>query len=132
MNVYANFDRSNPKITIVSFTGQKATDENIDAYLDGLYGDYETKKPFSVIFDLTNAPIPNPKYIKKQAEWMKEHEELISTYCLGVAYVMDNVLFRLALKMVFSIQKNPMPFKVFENMEDATTWAEELHTLVPS
>lgn len=129
---YANFDRSKFPLVVVTFTGNKATDENIDAYLDGLYADYASKQSFSVVFDLTNAPNPSIKYIKKQAQWMKEHEVLISTYCLGVAYVIDNALFRLALKMVFNIQRNPMPFKVVENMEDAISWATELHSVASS
>lgn len=126
MDSYAHFDRSTFPLIVVKFSGARETDENFAAYLDGLYENYNSQKPFALVFDATEAASPNLKYQQKQAKWMKAHEELIKSYCLGVAYVMPNRLLRIALRLIFGIQKNPVPFKVFGKLEDGKNWAEEL------
>lgn len=126
MNNYAHFDRSTFPLIVVRFSGVRETDENFAAYLDGLYENYNSKKPFALVFDATEAANPNLKYQQRQAKWMKTHEALIKEYCLGVAYVMPNTLLRIALRLIFGIQNNPVPFKVFAKLEDGKNWAEEL------
>ncbi|MEL7530021.1 MAG: STAS/SEC14 domain-containing protein [Bacteroidota bacterium] len=124
--MYAHFDRNTFPLIIIRFTGEKETPENFAAYLAGLYANYERKEAFALVFDATQAPTPNPVYQQKQAKWMKEHEALIKTYCRGVAYVMPNGLLRGVLKMIFSLQKNPVPFKVMSNLEEGRKWARSL------
>ena len=119
MNKYANFDRSEPPLISIYFTGAKETDENFSAYLNGLAKNYEAKVPFSLIFELSEAPLPQLKYQLKQAAWMKENKELIQQYCYGVAYVIPGKVLRGVLKFIFSIQKNPVDFKVFSSYEPA-------------
>lgn len=126
MTNYADFDRSNFPLIVVTFTGAKETDENFAVYLDGLHANYDPKKNFSLVFDATKAASPNLKYQQRQAKWMKEHEDLIQTYCLGVAYVMPNIVLRTVLKMIFAIQNNPVPFKVFGELEEGMAWAKGL------
>ena len=128
MTNYANFDRSKFPIVVVKFTGVEQTDDNFAAYLNGLYDNYNSKQPFSLVCDATNAPKPNITYQKRQAQWMKEHESLIKTYCKGIAYVMPNALYRIALMVIFSLQNNPVPFKVFQNVEDGVEWAKKMNT----
>ena len=126
MTTYADFDRSNFPLIVVRFTGEEETEENFEAYLNGLYANYETKQSFSLVFDATNAADPKVKYQIKQAQWMKKHEDLIKKYCLGVAYVMPNTFLRIILKVIFSVQQNPVSFKVFEQLEQGLTWAKGL------
>lgn len=126
MPMYAQFDRTNFPLIIVSFTGEKESPENFDAYLAGLHANYDREEAFALVFDATQAPTPNPIYQQKQAKWMKQHEALITTYCRGVAYVMPNGLLRGVLKMIFSLQKNPVPFKVMANLEEGRKWAKSL------
>ncbi len=125
MTNFATFDRSGFPIIIVTFTGEKENPDNFQHYLDGLLQNYDRKEPFVLVFDATHAPTPNPTYQQKQAKWMKAHEDLIKTYCRGVAYVMPNLLLRNVLKLIFGIQKNPVPFKVFGDLESGINWAEE-------
>lgn len=125
MENYATFDRSTFPLIVVKFTGTKADDENFAVYLEGLRANYDAEKPFALIFDASDAASPSIKYQQRQAQWMKEHQTLIQTYCLGIAYVVPNVLLRGILKMIFSIQKSSVPFKVFGSMEQGLAWAEE-------
>jgi len=124
--MYAQFDRNHFPLIVVRFTGEKETPENFKAYLEGLHANYDRQENFSLVFDASQAPTPNPSYQAKQAKWMKQHEDLIKTYCRGVAYVMPNGLLRGVLKMIFSLQKNPVPFKVFSNLEEGKKWSQSL------
>jgi hypothetical protein len=123
MQPYADFDRSEPPLISIYFTGAKETDQNFDVYLEELAKNYEQKVPFSLIFELSKAPTPQLKYQLKQAAWMKENKELIQSYCNRVAYVIPSRLLRGVLKFIFSIQKNPVDFKVFSAYEPAKEWA---------
>lgn len=126
MNLYADFDRSEFPVISIHFTGEKETKENFELYLQELGNNYERKEKFALVFELTNAPLPNVKYQLKQAAWMKESEPLIKKYCYGVAYVIPGAIMRNVLKFIFSIQKNPVQFKVFSTFEEGEVWASEL------
>jgi hypothetical protein len=130
MKDYAYSDVSKFPIIVVKFSGVEATDENFKVYLEhlnNLYDNYGPKQKFTLIFDATTAAKPNLKYQKMQAEWIKDKEAIIKKYCYGIGYIMPNALYRIALMVVFSIENSPVPFKVFGNMEDATSWAKELN-----
>ncbi|MEM6297131.1 MAG: STAS/SEC14 domain-containing protein [Bacteroidota bacterium] len=124
MKTYAHFDRSEFPLIVVTFTGAKETPENFAEYLQGLYQNYDRKEAFSLVFDASDAPTPNPSYQQKQAQWMKDHESMIQEYCRGVAYVMPNFLLRNVLKLIFAIQKNPVPFEVFSKKNEGVSWAK--------
>ena len=125
--IYAHFDRSAFPVILVTFSGAQETDENFAAYLDELLANYDKMQAFSLVFDASNAPNPNLKYQLRQATWMKEHESLIKTYCKGVAYVMPNNFLRIVLKAIFKIQRNPVPFSVFKELDQGRIWAEAFH-----
>lgn len=126
MNLYAQFDRSEFPVITINFTGEKETKENFELYLQELANNYDRKEKFALIFELTNAPLPNVKYQLKQASWMKENESLIKQYCYGVAYVIPGAVMRNVLKFIFSVQKNPVQFEVFSTYDEGKEWASEL------
>lgn len=126
MNLYATFDRSEFPVVSIHFTGEKETEANFQLYLDELGNNYEKREQFALIFELSKAPLPNMKYQLKQAAWMKENEPLIKKYCYGVAYVIPSAVMRNVLKFIFSVQQNPVEFKVFSTYEEGKTWAEHL------
>ena len=126
MKFYAQFDRSEFPIITINFTGEKENKENFQLYLDELKRNYERDEQFSLIFELTKAPMPNMKYQLQQAKWMKDNEHLIKKYCRGVAYIIPSAALRGVLKFIFSVQKNPVPFKVFSTLEEGKVWAESL------
>jgi hypothetical protein len=123
MATYAEFDRTQFPIITIHFTGERETADNFQLYLQELDKNYERQEPFALIFNLTKAGIPNVKYQLQQAEWMKENETKIQTYCQGVAYVIPNLLLRGVLKFIFSVQANPVPFKVFSTLAEGQSWA---------
>jgi len=120
---YTTVDRSAFPLVVVTFTGAAATSENFQAYLDELEENYASRTPFALVFDASKASIPGLSYQKKQAAWMKAHEELIRTYCRGVAYVLPNPLLRQVLSLISKLQAQPVPFRVWADREAAIAWA---------
>lgn len=123
---YARFLRSKFPRIIVTLTGEQETPDNFQEYLDELYANYDRREPFVLLFDASRAGRPNMHYQRKQAQWMKENKKLIQTYCLGVGYVVPNNMLRQLLKTIFTIQKNPVPFRVFKSLENANEWADDV------
>ncbi|WP_375579889.1 STAS/SEC14 domain-containing protein [Marivirga tractuosa] len=126
MKPYALVDSSRKPIITVTFTGEKSTDENFQQYLEDLENCYDDRKALAIIFDASKAVIPKSSLQKKQAFWISQHWKMIQTYCRGTAYVTPNMAIRAVLKMIFSFQNQPVPYKIFSNSEEAESWIEEL------
>ena len=42
-----------------------------------------------------------------------ENRGLMQDYCQGTAYVIPNKVIRAVLRVIFSLQKQPVPYKIF-------------------
>ncbi|SMG20762.1 SpoIIAA-like [Marivirga sericea] len=127
MKPYAKIDSSQMPIVTVSFTGEKSTDENFQLYLDEVESCYDDRKTIAIIFDASKATIPKLSHQKKQASWLNQHWKLMQNYCLGTAYVIPSTAIRAVLKMIFSFQNQPVPYKIVSKMEEAHDWIQELN-----
>jgi hypothetical protein len=126
MDSYAIIDESSFPIIRIGFTGSKSTDQNFQAYLDQTKICYRHGKPLVIIFDASKASIPSLSHQKMQANWLKENEELMRNFCAGTAYIIPNAAIRAILKMIFSFQNQPVPYKIFERQAEAEAWVNEL------
>jgi hypothetical protein len=126
MDAYAKIDETSFPVVRVAFTGKKSSDENFELYLRQLKDCYRFEKRIAIIFDATNASVPAMKHQKKQAQWLKENEELMRKYCAGTAYVIPNAAIRAILKMIFSFQKQPVPYQVVQKVDEAEGWIKSL------
>ncbi len=126
MEPYAIIDESSFPLVIIRFTGNKSTDQNFKIYLEDTKACYRFEKPLAIIFDASNATIPSFSHQKMQADWLKENEQLMTDFCKGTAYVIPNVAIRAILKMIFSLQKQPVPYKIFEKTTEAENWVKSL------
>ncbi len=123
---YAIFDKSDLSLIRVTYTGNKDIDVSFQNYLDELESCYEDREPIGILFDATKAIIPHIKHQKDQAFWIQKHWFLIKTYCKGTAYVIPNAASRAVLKMIFSFQHQPVPYKIFSTIDKATQWLNSL------
>lgn len=126
MKPYAIVDSAKMPIVTVTFTGENSTDENFQQYLDDLENSYEDRKSITIIFEASQAVIPKLSHQKKQALWISKHWKMIQTYCRGTAYVIPNMAIRAVLKMIFSFQNQPAPYKVFSTLEEAENWVQTI------
>lgn len=122
MASYATFNFDAFPIVIVAFTGQKATEASFKNYLSDLHKAYERGLPFTYLFDAEKAILPGLRYQKMQADWLKENEALMKTYCQGTAYHIPNAIIRTALKGIFALQQQPIPYKVSGTLSSAMEW----------
>ena len=131
MEKYAIIDESAFPLITIQFTGAKSTDENFIAYLQENKNCYRHKEKLGIIFDATNASLPSLKHQQMQAAWLKENKGLIEAYCLGTAYVIPSAAVRSILRVIFSIQKQPVPYQIFEHVSEAEIWLQSLLAQVP-
>ncbi|MEM9887606.1 MAG: STAS/SEC14 domain-containing protein [Bacteroidota bacterium] len=127
MKKYAEVDTSNFPEVRITFTGEKANDENFEQYLQESRQTYDRAEGLAMIFDASNATVPGIKYQKQQADWLKENEDLMKTYCKGTAYVIPNPIIRTVLKGIFAFQSQPVPYKVTASVEEAQQWIAGLN-----
>jgi hypothetical protein len=126
MDSYAIIDESDFPIIRIHFTGSKSSDQNFQTYLNQTKACYRFGKKLAILFDASNASIPALSHQKMQAKWLKDNEELMKRYCSGTAYVIPNAAIRAILKMIFSFQKQPVPYKIFESQAEAEAWVKEI------
>ncbi|WP_373520069.1 STAS/SEC14 domain-containing protein [Aquiflexum sp.] len=126
MDPYAIIDESGFPIVRIRFTGYKSTDQNFQAYLDQTKACYRFNKPLAIIFDASNAGVPALSHQKIQATWLKENKSLMEDYCAGTAYIIPNVAIRAVLKVIFSLQKQPVPYQIFAGEQEAEAWVKSL------
>jgi len=125
MEKYAEFDRSDFPLVVVRFTGVKATDDGFQAYLDEMATLYDGEKELAIIFDARSAALPDLNHQRMQAKWLREHTGILKKYCKGTAYVITKIAVRTVLRMIFALYPQPVPYKVFGSMEEATEWSRE-------
>ncbi len=126
MKTYATIDETEFPLVRIRFTGNKSTDQNFEAYLAQTKACYRFEKRLAIIFDASKATIPSFSHQKKQAHWLKENKELMQKYCAGTAYFIPNAAIRAILKMIFSLQKQPVPYEVFEKEREAENWVKQV------
>jgi hypothetical protein len=126
MEAYAIIDETKFPLIWIRFTGNKSTDANFQAYLDETKACYRHGKPLAIIFDASEAVIPKISHQKMQADWLKQNTALMQSLCLGTAYVIPNVAVRAVLKVIFSFQKQPVPYQIFETQSEAQNWVSSL------
>ncbi len=122
MKKYADFTVNSFCMAKVTFTGNAATAENFAFYLDEIKQLYAGKTKIAIIFDATTAAFPSIKYQKLQAQWFKDNELMIQTFCAGTAYMIPNVLLRNVLQTIFKYQQQPVDYLVCKTIEEAKIW----------
>lgn len=125
MKKYATVDKSKKPLIIVSFAGEKATDENFPFYLMEVRQCYDDNNKIAIIFDATNAVFPGLTFQKMQADWLRTNTKMMQNFCVGTAYIIPNLLIRNVLKAIFAIQKQPVPFIICDSFVEAEIWATE-------
>ena len=119
---YAKVDQTSFPLITVTFTGEKSTNVNFKTYLKELEDCYFAQQKLAFIFDASHAVVPKFSHQRLQAEWLRSKSQLMQDYCLGTAYVIPNKTIQWVLKMIFLLQKQPVPYKVFSTYKEAQIW----------
>lgn len=125
MAAYAIIDETTFPIVTIRFTGEGASDQNFQHYLDAVKAVYDQQQRLSLIFDARQARLPALKYQKMQAQWLKDNEQMMQSFCAGTAYVINQRIIRSVLRAIFSLQTQPVPYVVVGSEEEAIEWCTE-------
>ena len=122
MTSYAAVDQTAFPLITVTFTGEKSTNANFKAYLKELDDCYFAQQKLAFVFDASKATVPRLSHQKMQAKWIRENTSTIEQYCVSTAYVIPNKTLQWVLKMIFLLQKQPVPYEIFPTYKDAQVW----------
>ncbi len=123
MKKYAVIDSSDFPLVKVVFTGEQPDKQNFALYLQEVKDCYSPEEKLAIVFDAAKAVLPGLTYQKMQADWLKENTSLMQNYCQGTAYVIPATPVRKVLQMIFTLQRQPVPWKVVKTVDEAKAWA---------
>lgn len=123
--MYAEVGEVKEGILMVRFTGVASTDENFENYLREVTDRYRDAGTIAVLFDAASASLPHYRHVMMQADWLESHLEMMKSQCAGTAYVIPNGMVRGVLNMIFTLQRQPVPYEVFSNTAAAEEWLLE-------
>lgn len=127
---YARFDKVNENLLFVKFNGVQPSMEEFEKYLSQLKKYYEEfEDAFIIVFDSNASKYLNSSLRSRQAEWLKENDNLIRNKCLLSIYVINNPIIRFILEAIFLVQSSPTPYQVVGSTEQAQEIVENFFDL---
>lgn len=126
MEKYAQIDESRFPLVSIRFSGTASSDQNFAQYLADNLSIYRHQKTLAIVFDARKASAPGLRHLRMQAQWLKENKALMQAYCRGTAYVIPQPALRAVLQVIFKLQAQPVPYRLFAEVEEAEAWALEL------
>lgn len=117
-------DESRFPLVVVSFRGV-VSDEKFDAYLASMTRRLRRQERYATLIDATQAGQIPALQRKKQAEWQRDHTELLRAYTVGTAFVLGSPIIRGFLTAILWLQPLPSPHHVATTLDEAERWATE-------
>jgi len=114
-------DDSHWPVLRVTFTGSP-DDTQFEAYLQVLEGMYERHCPVALLLDGTGIERLPPACLRRQASFLREKAELIRTYNVGTALVINSSLLRALLRTLLALAPMPCEFRVFPDAVQGLVW----------
>lgn len=99
--------------------------EETDQYFADTKGVLDTGRPHAVVIDTTAMLVPEVEFVRRQANWLRDNLAELRRLDLGVALVIRSSLIRGLLRAIMHFQEIPCPHALFEDVDEATTWAKE-------
>lgn len=115
-------DESRWPLVIVRIVGTP-TDEELDAFLAESTHRLRRNEIQVSIIDVSKADRSPPTQRRKQAEWMRVHDDLLRRRSAGMAYVITNPMVRGVLTAIMWLQPLPVEHTVVGTLEEAERWA---------
>ena len=118
------FDDSLWPLLTVTFDGGHS-DAEFDAYLETLGGYLARGEKYVTLFDAQKAESPSLQHRKRQADWIRQHEDAIRARQIGAVFVITSPLVRMALNVIYTMRPPPFPYAVVGDLASAREWAAE-------
>ncbi len=118
------FDDSLWPLLIVTFEGPH-TDAQFEEYLERHAGYLRRGEKYVALMDAQNAASPSLPQRKRQADWIRKHEDAIQAQQLGAVFVITSPLIRMALNVIYTMRPPPYPYAVVGDLNAAREWSAE-------
>jgi hypothetical protein len=100
------------------------SEADFDAYLTAYERVIARGDHWVSIFDARDVKPLEAKLVRRQAEWIKRHAEVLTARNLGIAFVIPSPMIRGVLKAILWLQPLPQQHVVVANMDAAHAWCE--------
>lgn len=117
-----SYDDANWPLLIARLEGMP-TRQQYESYLARSAEYLLRGEPHVILLDLTRSGVVSAELRQLQAEWMRQHEELIRQQVLGVAYIINSALIRLTLSAIFHMKRPACPYILVSQWDQALAWA---------
>lgn len=117
-------DRSQPLLVVVRFQGS-STDDEFRQYLADYTQVLQAEPRFGAVFATTpSLPMTPPRQVRLQAQFMKNHRELIEKRVIGIAFSLPSPLMRGVLRGVLMLQPIPCAHTVVGTEAEGVAWVK--------
>jgi hypothetical protein len=117
-------DGSRGSLLLVTFEGT-TSDAAFEDYLRRYGQALESGGKRVVIIDALAAAVPSASQRKRQADWQRQHHQLLVSQALGFAFIISSSLVRGGLTAILWLSPLPSPHHVASSREEAMAWAAE-------
>ncbi len=115
-------DESRRPLVVVTFRGT-ARDDELDAYLETMTRILLRGEPVATVLDATRSGITPPLQRRRQAEWQRQHADLLRRHAIGAAFAINSSAVRGVLNAILWLAPLPHPYHVAATLADAERWA---------
>jgi hypothetical protein len=101
------------------------SDQQQEQYLEQLLSYLRRGEKYVSIMDTHLLKTPTAEQRQRQADFIKEHEELFRQCALGTAGVVTSPLMALVARLLIHLKPMPSPYYVASSLPAAAAWAVE-------
>lgn len=115
-------DQSCPPVVLTVFRGRQ-TERELEAYIaemDAMYARGRRYLGATLMLEYS----PDPRHIRRIADWTRATKDRVAELCLGVAMIAPSPGFRFMLSTLLMIQPLPVAYQVVSDVEEAADWLD--------
>jgi hypothetical protein len=117
-------DRSQQLLVVVRFHRSASSDE-FERYLVDYRAALEQQQRFGAVYvTAPSLPIPPPRQVRAQAQFMKDCRRLMEQRVVGVAFALPSPLMRSVLRGILMMQPMPCPHAVVATEPEGISWTK--------
>jgi len=110
---------------ILSVKGTPTKQSEFDEYAHMLQSIFDKKTPFYILFDIRNiTSLPKMDFVYQQVQFMKNTEHLSKQYIVRVGVMIENIVAKYLIELLFMIRSPVRPTKICESLEEFYSWVE--------
>lgn len=126
MGRYVQIDESKKPIILLNYSEVEPSSAEFEEYLKDMEQIYKHNKDFVMIFDGTKAKYLSSELRSRQSIWIKQNATMIKQSCVGMVYVLPNVMVEIIFKCIVAFSPLPVKNTTVRSLQDAYIEAEKM------